>query len=39
MRAMIENTLSVAWKEVQLIARDRGSLVVLFLLPLRFGAV
>ena len=36
---MIRDTLSVAWKEIQLIARDRGSLVILFLLPLLFGSL
>ena len=36
---MIKHTLSVAWKEIQLIARDRGSLVILFLLPLLFGTL
>ncbi len=36
---MIRDTLSVAWKEIQLIARDRGSLVILFLLPLLFGVL
>ena len=36
---MIKHTLSVAWKEVQLIARDRGALVILFLLPLLLGTL
>jgi len=36
---MIKHTLSVAWKEIQLIVRDRGSLVILFLLPLLFGTL
>ena len=36
---MIKHTLTVAWKEIQLIARDRGSLVILFLLPLLFGTL
>ncbi len=36
---MIRHTLTVAWKEIQLIARDRGSLVILFLLPLLFGTL
>jgi len=35
----ISHTLSVAWKEIQLIAKDRGSLAVLFLLPLLFGSL
>ncbi|MEA3341599.1 MAG: ABC transporter permease, partial [Chloroflexota bacterium] len=33
------HTLSVAWKEIQLIIKDRGSLAVLFLLPLLFGSL
>lgn len=36
---MIRHSLTVAWKEIQLIARDRGSLVILFLLPLLFGSL
>lgn len=32
-------TLAVAWKEIQLIARDRGTLAVLFLLPLLLGTL
>ncbi len=32
-------TISVAWKEIQLIVRDRGSLAVLFLLPLLIGGL
>ena len=35
----ISHTLSVAWKEIQLISKDRGSLAVLFLLPLLFGSL
>ena len=35
----INHTLSVAWKEIQLIAKDRGALAVLFLLPLLFGTL
>ncbi len=30
----IRNILVVSWKEIQLIARDRGSLAILFILPL-----
>jgi ABC-2 type transport system permease protein len=30
-------TLSITWKEIQVIARDRGWLVILFLLPLLIG--
>ena len=35
----ISHTLSVAWKEIQLISKDRGSLAVIFLLPLLFGSL
>jgi ABC-2 type transport system permease protein len=35
----VNYTLSVAWKEIQLIVRDRGWLAVLFLLPLLLGTV
>ncbi len=35
----VSHTLSVAWKEIQLITKDRGSLAVLFLLPLLFGSL
>ena len=31
--------LSVAWKEIQLIAKDRGSLALIFLLPLLIGSL
>lgn len=37
--AILFYTLSVAWKEIQLIAKDRGSLAILFLLPLLFGSL
>lgn len=30
----IEHTLTIAWKELQLLTKDRGALAVLFLLPL-----
>ena len=36
---IIFHTLSVAWKEIQLIIQDRGSLAVLFLLPLLFSSL
>ena len=36
---VISHTLSVAWKEIQLILKDRGSLAVLFLLPLLFASL
>ena len=32
-------TLSFAWKEIQVAFRDRGSLAVLFLLPLIIGSL
>lgn len=32
-------TLSVTWKEIQLILKDRGSLVIFFLMPLLLGAM
>lgn len=35
----ISHTLSVAWKEIQLISKDRGSLAVLFLLPLLISSL
>ena len=35
----IYHTLSVAWKELQLIAKDRGTLAVIFLLPLLLGSL
>jgi len=35
----IFHTLAVAWKEIQLLAKDRGSLAVLFLLPLLFTSL
>ncbi len=35
----ISNTLAVAWKEIQMIVKDRGNLAILFLLPLLLGSV
>jgi ABC-2 type transport system permease protein len=35
---VINNALAVAWKEIQLILRDRGSLAILFLLPVMLSA-
>ncbi len=35
----IFHTLNIAWKEIQLLAKDRGSLAVLFLLPLLFTSL
>lgn len=36
---IVNFALAVAWKEIQLITRDRGSLAVLFLLPLLLGTL
>jgi ABC-2 type transport system permease protein len=36
---MLRYVLSVAWKELQLIGKDRGALGVLFLLPLLMGSL
>ena len=36
---MISHTLNVAWKEIQLLAKDRGNLAVLFLLPILFSSL
>lgn len=36
---IVFHTLSVAWKEIQVISKDRGSLAILFLLPLLFGSL
>jgi ABC-2 type transport system permease protein len=35
----ISHTLNIAWKEIQLLAKDRGSLAVLFLLPILFSSL
>jgi ABC-2 type transport system permease protein len=35
---LIKYTLSVAWKEIQVISKERAWLVILFLLPLMIGA-
>jgi ABC-2 type transport system permease protein len=35
----ISHILNVAWKEIQLLAKDRGGLAVLFLLPLLFSSL
>lgn len=35
----IYTVLRVAWKEIQVRAKDRGSLAVLFVLPLLFGSI
>ncbi len=36
---VIRDTLAVTWKEIQLTLKDRGSLALLFLLPLLIGSV
>ena len=40
---MLQNILAVAWKELQIIIKDKGWLAILFLLPLMmsmlFGSV
>ncbi|MEJ2563435.1 MAG: ABC transporter permease, partial [Anaerolineales bacterium] len=36
---MLNNILAVAWKELQLIARDRGALAIFFLLPLLLSTI
>jgi ABC-2 type transport system permease protein len=35
----IHNSLSVAWKDLQIILRDRGLLLIILLLPLLFGTM
>lgn len=35
----LNDVLTIAWKEIQLIAKDRGALAVLFLLPLLVGSM
>lgn len=36
---MLQDILAVAWKELQILFRDRGQLAVLFLMPVMFAAV
>jgi ABC-2 type transport system permease protein len=36
---MVKKTLAVAWKELQVLIRDRGQLAVLFLMPVMFASV
>jgi ABC-2 type transport system permease protein len=36
---MMYNTLAVAWKELQILFKDRGQLVVLFLMPVMFASI
>ena len=36
---ILRNTLAIAWKDFQIIIRDRGLLVVIILLPLLFGGL
>jgi ABC-2 type transport system permease protein len=35
----LRDVVTIAWKEIQLIAKDRGSLAILFLLPLLIGSM
>ena len=35
----LRNSLAVAWKDLQIILRDRGLLAIILLLPLVFGTV
>jgi len=39
MLATVQNSLDLAWKELQIMLKDRGLLAGLFLLPLLFGAM
>lgn len=36
---IISNALAIAWKDIQVLLKDRGGLAVLFLLPLLFGSL
>ena len=36
---MIKKSLAVAWKELQVLFKDRGQLAVLFLMPLMFASI
>ena len=36
---LLQDIVSVAWKEIQVIVRDRGMLAVVFLLPLLMGSL
>ncbi len=36
---MIRNALAVAWKELQVLFKDRGNLAVLFLMPIMFASI
>lgn len=36
---MVRNTLAIAWKEMQILFKDRGQLVVLFLMPIMFASI
>jgi hypothetical protein len=35
----MRNALAVAWKELQLLWKDKGELVVLFLMPIMFASI
>jgi ABC-2 type transport system permease protein len=36
---LIRDTLSIAWKDLQIIFKDRGALIILFFLPLLIGSM
>ena len=36
---MVKKALAVAWKELQVLFRDRGELAVLFLMPIMFASI
>ena len=36
---MIGNTLAIAWKELQVLFKDKGTLVVYFLMPLLVASI
>jgi ABC-2 type transport system permease protein len=36
---MVFNTLAIAWKELQILFKDRGQLAVLFLMPVMFASI
>jgi ABC-2 type transport system permease protein len=36
---MLKNSVAVAWKDLQVLFKDRGHLAVLFLMPLMFAAI
>ena len=36
---MIQQILAIAWKDLQVLTRDRGGITTLFLMPIMFGAL